>query len=48
MEPFNGKCETPEAKVDRGVITVSTKRSGYDELKDDKYVKMEGITAMIN
>ncbi|XP_044470172.1 MORC family CW-type zinc finger protein 3-like isoform X4 [Mangifera indica] len=42
MEPFNGKCETPEAKVDRGVITVSTKRSGYDELKDDKYVKMEG------
>lgn len=30
MEPFKGSCETPEQKVDRGVITVSAKRSGYD------------------
>ncbi|KAA8532097.1 hypothetical protein F0562_006761 [Nyssa sinensis] len=29
MKPFNGKCETPEEKVECGVITVSEKRSGY-------------------
>lgn len=29
MEPFNGSCEIPEQKVQRGVITVSMKRSGY-------------------
>ncbi|KAL5821001.1 hypothetical protein ACOSQ3_022883 [Xanthoceras sorbifolium] len=29
MKPFNGRCETPEQKVERGVITVSTKRTGY-------------------
>lgn len=29
MEPFKGSCEIPEQKVQRGVITVSTKRSGY-------------------
>ncbi|XAR73660.1 hypothetical protein NMG60_11007701 [Bertholletia excelsa] len=28
MYPFNGKCEIPEQKVEDGVITVSTKRSG--------------------
>ncbi|KAK2657682.1 hypothetical protein Ddye_010734 [Dipteronia dyeriana] len=26
---FDGRCETPEQKVERGVITVSTKRTGY-------------------
>ncbi|KAK3223120.1 hypothetical protein Dsin_010145 [Dipteronia sinensis] len=29
MRPFDGRCETPEQKVERGVITVSTKRTGY-------------------
>ncbi|KAL6976102.1 proteasome endopeptidase complex [Sarracenia purpurea var. burkii] len=28
--PFNGKCENPEQKVQRGIITVTEKRSGYD------------------
>lgn len=30
MAPFEGSCETPEQKAEPGVITVSTKRSGYD------------------
>lgn len=30
MTPFKGSCETPEQKVEPGVITVSAKRSGYD------------------
>lgn len=31
MEPFNGRCESPEVKPDRGVITVGLKRSsGHD------------------
>ncbi|KAK3013657.1 hypothetical protein RJ639_008528, partial [Escallonia herrerae] len=30
MKPLNGNCEMPEQKVERGVITVSAKRSGYD------------------
>lgn len=29
MAPFNGQCEIPEEKVGRGVITVSTRRTGY-------------------
>ncbi|XP_059644308.1 uncharacterized protein LOC132286071 isoform X2 [Cornus florida] len=29
MEPFNGKCEMPEQKVEPGVITVSEKWPGY-------------------
>ncbi|THG22150.1 hypothetical protein TEA_023593 [Camellia sinensis var. sinensis] len=30
MDPFNGKCEMSEQKVERGVIIVSEKRAGYD------------------
>ena len=30
MEPFGRCCEIPEEKVDGGLITLSTKRSGYD------------------
>ncbi|KAL6993329.1 hypothetical protein U1Q18_011446 [Sarracenia purpurea var. burkii] len=29
MDPFNGKCDNPERNVQRGIITVSEKRSGY-------------------
>ncbi|GKB88652.1 MORC family CW-type zinc finger protein 2B-like protein isoform X1, partial [Tanacetum coccineum] len=28
--PYNGKCEMPEQKVEPGVITISSRRSGYD------------------
>ncbi|WCJ32855.1 MORC family CW-type zinc finger protein 3 [Euphorbia peplus] len=44
MKPFEGSCETPEQKVQRGVITVSTKRSGYasPELEDDATITSEG------
>ncbi|KAJ3692644.1 hypothetical protein LUZ60_011739 [Juncus effusus] len=30
MEPFKGKCEMPEQQMQRGVITVSAKRSGNE------------------
>lgn len=30
MPPFNGKCEFPEQQIDRGVITIATKRSHHD------------------
>ncbi|KAL9241504.1 hypothetical protein vseg_015611 [Gypsophila vaccaria] len=38
MEPFRGKCEMPEQKPDRGVVTVGIKRSGYSfgVASDDK------------
>ncbi|XP_050229380.2 uncharacterized protein LOC126678530, partial [Mercurialis annua] len=44
MEPFKGSCETLEQKVERGVITVSTKRSGYDreDTEDDAIITSEG------
>ncbi|XP_071711197.1 uncharacterized protein [Rutidosis leptorrhynchoides] len=29
MKPVNGKCEMPEQKLQRGVITVSSQRTGY-------------------
>ncbi|XP_024978756.1 MORC family CW-type zinc finger protein 2B-like isoform X2 [Cynara cardunculus var. scolymus] len=29
MKPINGKCEMPEQKLERGVITISSQRSGY-------------------
>lgn len=29
MEPFERSCEIPEQKTESGVVTVSTKRSGY-------------------
>ncbi|XP_037493344.1 MORC family CW-type zinc finger protein 3 isoform X2 [Jatropha curcas] len=37
MEPFEGSCETPEQKVESGVITLTAKRTGYDrrDVKDD-------------
>ncbi|KAK9713398.1 hypothetical protein RND81_06G024900 [Saponaria officinalis] len=38
MEPFNGKCEMPEQKPGRGIVTVGIKRSGYSfgAASDDK------------
>ncbi|KAL0366322.1 UNVERIFIED_CONTAM: MORC family CW-type zinc finger protein 3 [Sesamum radiatum] len=30
MKPFNGRCEMPEEEVERGLITISTKRHGYN------------------
>ncbi|KAG8660127.1 MORC family CW-type zinc finger protein 3 isoform X1 [Manihot esculenta] len=44
MEPFEGSCETPEQKVERGVITVSAKRSGYGcrDVEDDATLTSEG------
>lgn len=30
MKPVNGKCETPEEKLDSGVITISSQRTGYN------------------
>ncbi|KAF8405599.1 hypothetical protein HHK36_010506 [Tetracentron sinense] len=29
MKPYNGRCETPEQQMDRGVITVAAKRTGH-------------------
>ncbi|KAI3725743.1 hypothetical protein L1987_65535 [Smallanthus sonchifolius] len=29
MKPVNGKCEMPEEKLDSGVITISSQRTGY-------------------
>ncbi|EEF29907.1 zinc finger protein, putative [Ricinus communis] len=44
MEPFQGSCETPEQKAKHGVITVSTRRSGYDreDAEDDAIITSEG------
>ncbi|KAL7085374.1 hypothetical protein ACP275_14G278600 [Erythranthe tilingii] len=30
MKPFNGRCEIPEEEVGSGLITISTKRNGYN------------------
>ncbi|XP_076937812.1 uncharacterized protein LOC143605667 [Bidens hawaiensis] len=30
MKPVNGKCEMPEQKLESGVITISSKRTGYN------------------
>ncbi|KAJ0542639.1 MORC family CW-type zinc finger protein 3 [Helianthus annuus] len=30
MKPVNGKCEMPEQKLDSGVITISSQRTGYN------------------
>ncbi|XP_020547951.1 MORC family CW-type zinc finger protein 2A-like isoform X2 [Sesamum indicum] len=30
MKPFNGRCEMPEEEVEKGLITISTKRHGYN------------------
>ncbi|KAJ9146834.1 hypothetical protein P3X46_029056 [Hevea brasiliensis] len=44
MEPFEGLCETPEQKVEHGVITVSAKRSRYGckDVEDDATLTSEG------
>ncbi|GAB2279381.1 hypothetical protein Dimus_014025 [Dionaea muscipula] len=34
MEPFNGRCDTPEQEVEHGVITVSTQRDGFDSVQN--------------
>nr|XP_048334651.1 MORC family CW-type zinc finger protein 3-like isoform X5 [Ziziphus jujuba var. spinosa] len=49
MEPFKGSCETPEQKVEQGVITVSAKRSGYKNQQkaskfDDDAVNVSNTT----
>lgn len=30
MKPINGKCEIPEQKLERGVITIASQRTGYN------------------
>ncbi|KAK1432479.1 hypothetical protein QVD17_09376 [Tagetes erecta] len=30
MKPVNGKCEMPEEKLDNGVVTISSQRTGYN------------------
>ncbi|XP_065856886.1 uncharacterized protein [Euphorbia lathyris] len=44
MKPFEGSCETLEQKIQHGVITVSTKRSGYasPDVEDDATITSEG------
>ncbi|KAJ9172530.1 hypothetical protein P3X46_015759 [Hevea brasiliensis] len=44
MEPFERSCESPEQKVECGVITVSAKRSGYGrgDVEDDAAHTSEG------
>lgn len=34
MEPFNGRCADVEQKM-KGIVTISTKRSGHDSLLED-------------
>lgn len=44
MKPFDGSCDIPEQKVERGVITISAKRSGYNsrDVEDDATLTSEG------
>lgn len=44
MGPFNGSCEIPEQKVDRGVITVSAKQNRQDikDVDDDAMINSDG------
>lgn len=44
MDPFNGSCEMQEQKVDRGVITVSAKRTRQDikDVEDDAMINSDG------
>ncbi|KAJ6887177.1 hypothetical protein NC651_027505 [Populus alba x Populus x berolinensis] len=46
MGPFNGSCEIPEQKVDRGVITVSAKQTRQDikDVDDDVMISSDGIS----
>ncbi|GAB4848365.1 hypothetical protein Ancab_003059 [Ancistrocladus abbreviatus] len=39
MEPFNGKCDIPEQEVERGIITVSSKRCGYEANQVPQHTK---------
>lgn len=41
MEPFNGTCQMAEEKVEGGLITISSKRLGYD--CDEKHVQFGKI-----
>ncbi|KAB5534861.1 hypothetical protein DKX38_017947 [Salix brachista] len=43
MDPFNGSCEMQEQKVDRGVITVSAKRTRQDikDVEDDAMINSD-------
>lgn len=44
MEPFEGRCADVEQKMKPGIVTVSSKRSGYDcVLKDSHSKKMEAV-----
>ncbi|KAK4261973.1 hypothetical protein QN277_027597 [Acacia crassicarpa] len=35
MEPFKGLCAAAEQKIEHGIVNVSTKRSGYDNVQED-------------
>ncbi|CAI8588443.1 unnamed protein product [Vicia faba] len=49
MEPFKGQCADAEQKVKPGIVTVSTKRSGYDStLKDSSSIKVEAVSDASN
>ncbi|KAL2489066.1 MORC family CW-type zinc finger protein 3-like [Forsythia ovata] len=39
MMPFGGRCEMPERLVERGVITIASKRSGHNCTTDSKELK---------
>ncbi|CAK9141232.1 unnamed protein product [Ilex paraguariensis] len=47
MKPFSGKCEMPEQKVGRGVITVSAKRSQCDPMENPSKL-IEGLLENAN
>lgn len=47
MKPFNGKCEMPEQKVERGVFTICAKRSGYD-LTENPVGPIDGLHGNAN
>lgn len=49
MEPFKGQCADAEQKVKPGIVTVSTKRSGYDSTtKDSRSIKVEAVSDASN
>ncbi|CAI9775887.1 unnamed protein product [Fraxinus pennsylvanica] len=41
MKPFGGRCEMPEREVERGVITIASKRSGHNCTIDTKELTCE-------
>ncbi|XP_073220334.1 uncharacterized protein [Cicer arietinum] len=49
MAPFKGQCADAEQKVKPGIVTVSTKRSGYDcLLKDSHSINTEADEKLVN